>query len=61
MLSSILISTFFREKMSDKKLQPIVKVENLTKKFNGLIAVDNISFKVNKGGFVCLSWTQRGR
>jgi len=35
--------------MSNKKLQPIVKVENLTKKFNGLIAVDNLSFEVNKG------------
>ena len=37
------------ENMSGKKQQPIVKVKNLTKKFNGLIAVDNISFEVNKG------------
>ena len=35
--------------MSDKKQQPIIEVKNLTKKFNGLIAVDNISFEVNKG------------
>src|SRR4030042_861719 len=27
----------------------MIKVENLTKKFNGLTAVDNISFKVKKG------------
>ena len=27
----------------------IIKTENLTKKFNGFIAVDNISFKVKKG------------
>jgi len=37
--------------MSDKKQQPIVEVKNLTKKFNGLIAVDNISFEINKGDF----------
>jgi len=35
--------------MSDKKQQSIIKVTNLTKKFNDLIAVDNISFEVNKG------------
>jgi len=36
--------------MAAKKQPPIIKVENLTKKFNGFIAVDNISFKINKGG-----------
>jgi len=35
--------------MSDKKQQSIVKVSSLTRKFNGLVAVNNISFKVNKG------------
>jgi len=35
--------------MPDKKQQSIIKVNNLTKKFNGLVAVDNISFEVNKG------------
>lgn len=29
--------------------EPIIKVKNLTKKFNKLTAVDNISFSVNKG------------
>jgi ABC-2 type transport system ATP-binding protein len=27
----------------------VIKVENLTRKFNGLVAVDSISFSVNKG------------
>lgn len=31
-----------------------IKVENLTKTFNGFRAVDNISFEVNKGEFVTL-------
>jgi len=29
--------------------EPIIKVKDLTKKFNKLVAVDNISFSVNKG------------
>jgi len=44
-----IIKTRFTKNMSDKKQQSIVKVSNLTKKFNDLIAVDDISFKVNKG------------
>lgn len=28
---------------------PIIKVKNLTKKFNGLVAVDNLSFEIKKG------------
>ena len=35
--------------MVDKKQQPIIKVDSLTKRFNGLVAVDNISFEVSKG------------
>jgi len=35
--------------MSDKKQQPIIKVNSLTRRFNDLVAVDNISFEVNKG------------
>ncbi|MBL7159015.1 ATP-binding cassette domain-containing protein [Candidatus Microgenomates bacterium] len=31
--------------------EPIIKVKNLTKKFNRLTAVDNISFEVEKGKF----------
>lgn len=31
-----------------------VKVENLTKKFGDLLVLDDISFEVNKGEFVCI-------
>jgi len=34
--------------------EPIIQVKNLTKKFNGLTAVDNISFEVKKGEFFAL-------
>ena len=30
-------------------MEPVIEVENLTKRFNGLIAVDNISLTVDKG------------
>lgn len=33
----------------DAKQAPIITVKNLTKKFNGFIAVNNLSFKVKKG------------
>jgi len=35
--------------MSDKKQQPIVKVDGLTRRFNDLVAVDNITFELNEG------------
>lgn len=35
--------------MAKKNSKPIIKVKNLTKKYNGLLAVDNISFSVKKG------------
>ena len=35
--------------MLNKKRQPIIKVNNLVRRFNGLVAVDNISFKINQG------------
>ena len=35
--------------MSNKKQQPIVKVDGLTRRFNGLAAVDNITFELNEG------------
>ncbi|NMA87497.1 MAG: ABC transporter ATP-binding protein [Tissierellia bacterium] len=31
-----------------------INIENLTKKFNDLVAVDNLSFQVNKGELVCI-------
>jgi ABC-2 type transport system ATP-binding protein len=33
----------------NKSSKDIIQVDNLTKKFNGLVAVDNVSFKVKKG------------
>ncbi len=35
--------------VAESKRDPIIQVKNLTKKFNGFTAVDNISFKVKKG------------
>lgn len=35
--------------MAKKKTTPIIKVTNLTKRFNDLTAVDHISFQVNQG------------
>ena len=32
----------------------LIKVDNLTKKFNDLVAVDNLSFQAKKGEFLCL-------
>lgn len=32
----------------------LIKVDNLTKKFNDLVAVDNLSFQAKKGEFICL-------
>jgi ABC-2 type transport system ATP-binding protein len=32
-----------------KQLNTIIAVENLTKKFNDFVAVDNVSFSVNEG------------
>ncbi len=32
----------------------LIKVDNLTKKFNDLVAVDNLSFQVEKGELICL-------
>src|SRR5699024_11627894 len=31
-----------------------IKIENLSKKINNLIAVNNLSFKVNKGELLCI-------
>ena len=31
-----------------------IKIDNLTKKFNDLIAVDNLSFQVNEGELICI-------
>jgi len=38
----------------NKNQSAIIKVSNLTKKYNGLTAVDNISFEVKKGGIFAL-------
>jgi ABC-2 type transport system ATP-binding protein len=38
--------------MGDDYMQEIIKVENLTKKYGKFIAVDNISFTINKGDVV---------
>ena len=34
--------------------QPKISVKNLTKKFDDLTVLDNISFNINKGDFVCI-------
>lgn len=31
-----------------------IKIDNLTKKFNNLVAVNNLSFQVNKGELICI-------
>ena len=38
--------------MSDQEVK--VKVEGLTKKFGDLTVLDNVSFNIKKGEFVCL-------
>ena len=35
-------------------MEPIVEVKNLTKKFDGFTAVDNISFEIKEGEIVGL-------
>ena len=39
--------------MQEKK-QPKVQVRNLTKKFGDLLVLDNISFDVQAGEFLCI-------
>ena len=34
--------------------QPKIVVNNLTKKFDDLLVLDNVSFEINKGDFVCI-------
>lgn len=34
--------------------QPKIVVENLTKKFDDLLVLDDVSFSINKGDFVCI-------
>lgn len=34
---------------NNSAIEPMIKVKNLTKRFNGLVAVNNISFQVKKG------------
>lgn len=34
--------------------QPKIVVENLTKKFDDLLVLDDVSFNINKGDFVCI-------
>ncbi|MEG1641370.1 MAG: ATP-binding cassette domain-containing protein, partial [Ruthenibacterium sp.] len=38
----------------EKTLQPKVRVQNLTKKFGDLLVLDNISFDVAAGEFLCI-------
>ncbi len=35
-------------------LQPILRVENLTKQFPGVLALDNVSFDIRRGEIHCL-------
>lgn len=48
---SIILKVLFTWSMrkNNSAIEPMIKVKNLTKRFNGLVAVNNISFQVKKG------------
>lgn len=40
---------FKQKKKEDRKLTTVLRVNNLSKEFDGLVALDDLSFSINKG------------